>query len=306
MPELTIGWVDNATDNTSQNIYRSEGYIEEGALPAPVASVGADLAVYADATVQDDRCYFYRVGTVSPVGEVVSSQLISAATENLWVSNSTALATITALSAHYGAMSPSASRSAMGADFSDGSKWAGGVLGPDGKIYGIPYNSPDILVIDPVAGTATRTTMGADLTGSSKWSGGARAPNGKIYGIPLGSANILVIDPAAGTASRLTMGAYLSGTWKWYTGVLAPDGKIYAMPLNSLDLLVIDPVADTATRTVLDGDFSGTSKWVGGVLAPNGVIYGVPFGGLNVLALNFNMAEALPTKLICSPPLNQY
>ena len=113
MPELTIGWVDNATDNTSQNIYRSERYIEEEALPAPVASVGADLAVYTDAGVQDDRCYFYRVGAVSPVGEVVSSQLIAAATENLWVPSSAALATITALSAHYGAMSPSASRSAM-------------------------------------------------------------------------------------------------------------------------------------------------------------------------------------------------
>ena len=260
MPELTIGWVDNATNNTSQNIYRSEGYIEEWALPAPVASVGADLAVYADATVQDDRCYFYRVGTVSPVGEVVSSQLIAAATENLWVSNSTALATITALSAHYGALSPSASRSAMGADFTGSGKWWGGVLGPDGK----------------------------------------------IYGIPLGSADILVLDPAAGTASRRTMGAYLSGTSKWHTGVLAPDGKIYAMPFNSPDLLVIDPVAGTATRTVLDGDFSGTSKWIGGVLAPNGVIYGIPYTSADILALNFNMAEALPTKLICSPPLNQY
>ena len=260
MPELTIGWVDNATYNTSQNIYRSEEYIEEEALPAPVASVGADLAVYTDAGVQDDRCYFYRVGAVSPVGEVVSSQLIAAATENLWVPSSAALATITALSAHYGAMSPSASRSAMGADFTGSGKWWGGVLGPDGKIYGIPYTSADILVIDPVAGTATRTSMGANLTGSSKWIG----------------------------------------------GVLAPNGKIYAMPLNSLDLLVIDPVADTATRTVLDGDFSGTSKWIGGVLAPNGVIYGVPYGGLDILALNFNMAEALPTKLICSPPLNQY
>ena len=306
MPELTIGWVDNATDNTSQNIYRSEEYIEEGALPAPVASVGADLAVYTDAGVQDDRCYFYRVGTVSHVDEEVSSQLIAAATENLWVPSSAALATITALSAHYGAMSPSASRSAMGADFTGPGKWWGGVLGPDGKIYGIPFNSQTILIIDPVAGTATRTNMGANLTGSSKWSGGVLGPDGKIYGIPYTSADILVIDPVAGTATRTNMGANLTGSNKWYTGVLAPDGKIYAMPLNSLDLLVIDPVADTATRTVLDGDFSGTLKWIGGVLAPNGVIYGVPYGGLNILALNFNMAEALPTKLICSPPLNQY
>ena len=228
MPELTIGWVDNATDNTSQNIYRSEEYIEEEALPAPVASVGADLAVYTDAGVQDDRCYFYRVGAVSPVGEVVSSQLIAAATENLWVPSSAALATITALSAHYGAMSPSASRSAMGANINGSGKWWGGVLGPDGKIYGIPYNSPTILIIDPVAGTATRTNMGADLTGSSKWAGGVLGPDGKIYGIPFASEDVLIIDPIAGTATRSAMGADFSGGSKWQGGTLAPNGMTSA------------------------------------------------------------------------------
>ncbi len=39
-------------------------------------------------------------------------------------------------------------RSAMGADLSGTSKWIGGALGPDGKIYGIPYDSTDILIID--------------------------------------------------------------------------------------------------------------------------------------------------------------
>ena len=33
-------------------------------------------------------------------------------------------------------------------------KWLGGVLAPNGKIYGIPYNSTTVLEIDPVAGTA--------------------------------------------------------------------------------------------------------------------------------------------------------
>ena len=46
-------------------------------------------------------------------------------------------------------------------------KWYGGVLGPDGKIYGIPY-SESVLIIDPVAGTADTTTI-TGLTGSGKW-----------------------------------------------------------------------------------------------------------------------------------------
>jgi hypothetical protein len=73
------------------------------------------------------------------------------------------------------ASAQTASRTAMGATLSGSGKWWGGVVGPDGKIYGIPYNAADILVIDPVAGTASRTAMGATLSGSGKWVGGCSA-----------------------------------------------------------------------------------------------------------------------------------
>ena len=77
------------------------------------------------------------------------------------------------------------------------SNLAGGVLAPNGKIYGIPWESTTVLEIDPVAKTAT--TFGS-LTGSGKWVGGVLAPNGKIYGIPNTSTTILEIDPVAGPA----------------------------------------------------------------------------------------------------------
>jgi len=92
-----------------------------------------------------------------------------------------------------------ATRSDMGATLTDSSKWHGGVLGPDGKIYGVPHNSTDILIIDPVSGTATRSDMGATLTDSSKWAGGVLGPDGKIYGVPLNSTDILIIDPVSVT-----------------------------------------------------------------------------------------------------------
>ena len=38
-----------------------------------------------------------------------------------------------------------ATRTAMGATLTGSDKWYGGVLGPDGKIYGIPLNATDIL-----------------------------------------------------------------------------------------------------------------------------------------------------------------
>jgi phage shock protein PspC (stress-responsive transcriptional regulator) len=87
----------------------------------------------------------------------------------------------------------------MGAALSGADKWIGGVLGPDGKIYGIPRNeAADILIIDPDAGTATRSPMGASLSGTEKWIGGVLGPDGKIYGIPFNAADILIIDPDAG------------------------------------------------------------------------------------------------------------
>ncbi len=46
----------------------------------------------------------------------------------------------------------------MGATLTGTDEWAGGVLGPDGKIYGMPRNSTDILIID-APGTAENPNL---------------------------------------------------------------------------------------------------------------------------------------------------
>jgi hypothetical protein len=182
--------------------------------------------------------------------------------------------------------SATATRSAMGATLSATGKWSGGVLGPDGKIYGIPRTSADILIIDPVAGTATRSNMGLSLSDGNKWIGGVLGPDGKIYGIPFNATDILIIDPVAGTATRSDMGASLSGSGKWIGGVLGPDGKIYGIPSSATDILIIDPVTGTATRSNMGASLSGTSKWAGGVLGPDGKIYGIPDNASNILIID--------------------
>ena len=139
---------------------------------------------------------------------------------------------------------------ALGATLTDTNKWQGGVLGKDGKIYGIPRNSTDILIIDTDTGTATRSDMGAALTDTTKWLGGVLGKDGKIYGIPRGSNDILIIDTDAGIATRSDMGATLTDTNKWYGGVLGKDGKIYGIPRNSTDILIID------TSNGIGGDFN--------------------------------------------------
>lgn len=183
-------------------------------------------------------------------------------------------------------MTPAASRSSMGATLSGAAKWIGGVLGPDGNIYGMPFNGTDILIINPVAGTAARSAMGATLTGTGKWLGGVMGPDGKLYGIPADSTDILIIDAPAGTASRSAMGATLTGSGKWRGGVLGPDGKIYGIPYDSTDILIVDPVAGTASRSAMGATLTGSAKWIGGVLAPNGKIYGIPCNSTDILIID--------------------
>ena len=125
------------------------------------------------------------------------------------------------------------SATAFGSLSDDSFKWIGGVLAPNGKIYGIPHGSSSVLEIDPV--TQTTTTFGS-LGDGYKWIGGVLAPNGKIYGIPNSSSSVLEIDPVAQTAT--TFGS-LSGTVKWAGGVLAPNGKIYGIPYSSSSVLEI-------------------------------------------------------------------
>jgi hypothetical protein len=157
------------------------------------------------------------------------------------------------------------------------SKWYGGVLTPQGKIIGIPFNSTQVLEIDPVAQT---TTLFGSLTGTAKWYGGVLTPQGKIIGIPSNSTQVLEIDPVAQTT---TLFGSLTGTAKWIGGVLTPQGKIIGIPFNSTQVLEIDPVAQTTT---LFGSLTGTSKWFGGVLTPQGKIIGIPSNSTQVLEIH--------------------
>jgi hypothetical protein len=139
----------------------------------------------------------------------------------------------------------------MGASLTGSAKWDSGVLAPNGKIYGNPSSSADILIIDTVAGTATRSTMGATITADGdKWIGGVLAPNGKIYCVPCNITDILIIDPVAGTATRSSLGATIPGGYAWTGGVLAPNGTIYCTPLGATDILRIQ------TNVAVDSNFA--------------------------------------------------
>jgi hypothetical protein len=112
-------------------------------------------------------------------------------------------------------------------------KWVGGVLAPNGCIYGIPYTLAPVLKIDTSDDSVS--TFG-NLPGGAKWWGGVLAPNGCIYGIPRASTTILKIDTSDDSVSTF---GNLAGTNKWAGGVLAPNGCIYGIPYNSASVLKI-------------------------------------------------------------------
>lgn len=160
--------------------------------------------------------------------------------------------------------------------------WFGSVLADNGKIYCIPWDADNVLIIDPATDTVDTTSITGLGIGGEKWIGGVLAPNGKIYGIPAYSSSVLIIDPM--TDTTVTFGSLAGAGDKWMGGVLAPNGLIYGIPGDATSVLVIDPVADS---TFTFGSLSGDGdKWYGGVLAPNGKIYCMPREADDVLVID--------------------
>lgn len=150
--------------------------------------------------------------------------------------------------------------------------WYGGVLAPNGNIYGIPFFSSSILEINPTAGTATTSTISNTRSG---YVGGVLGPNGKIYCIPFSATTVLEIDPNVGTAS--TFGTLSAGT-KWANGVLANNGKIYGIPYLASSVLEIDPITRTVSTFGESSDiWSSTDPgWTSAALGSDGKIYAFP------------------------------
>lgn len=177
--------------------------------------------------------------------------------------------------------------------------WAGAVLGPNGRIFGIPYDASAIIVID----TATNTVSPIFVPfGPAKWAGGVLGTNGKIYCVPFTRTQILVIDPYTYGLQYISIPAINNG---WLGGVLGPTGKIYCIPFASSNVLVIDTA--THTYSTIATGVVGSAKWYSGVLGPNGLIYGIPFNATSVLIIDPVAGTVDTTSMpIPSPILNAW
>ena len=81
-------------------------------------------------------------------------------------------------------------------------KWYGGIKGPDGAIYGMPYAAESVLRIDPTTEEVTQLGYlpSEDTScGTHKWHGGILGDDGCIYAFPAHADAVLKVDPATGT-----------------------------------------------------------------------------------------------------------
>jgi hypothetical protein len=164
------------------------------------------------------------------------------------------------------------------------SKYLGGVYAPNGKIYCVPSNSDNVLVIDPKGDTYYISSGLTGITGSNKYRGGVLGPNGKVYCIPGSATNVLVIDPIGDTYYYPIGLTGLTNSNKFEGGVLATNGKIYCIPRANPtgDVIVIDPIGDTYyVPAGLTNVTRNNHALCSGVLAQNGLIYSIPVNDLN-------------------------
>ena len=190
-------------------------------------------------------------------------------------------------------------------------KWWGGALSPNGKIYGTPYSSSSVLVLNPdnpiVSLTGTHTLATYDdstriLTGSGSsfqteliigdnviiTSSSGSTYTGHVEFISSQTSLKLALQigvslTVAGNITNLqrTKRADIQNikglsTALWRGSVLAPNGKVYSMPSGSSRVLITDPQSSLITLTGIhsSASYTGTTLTGSGTLFTTELVSG--------------------------------
>jgi len=177
----------------------------------------------------------------------------------------------------------------IGDKYNDVSKWLGGVLGHDGYVYGIPFNSNHILKIDTsLNATKSTSLVGSSLEKDETWAGSVVGDNGLIYGIPFGAKSILCYNTTSeDTVLIAERHPLLKSLVKFSGGVLANNSMIYLIPYGNSKVIKFDPSNSANPLTEIGEDLGDDgAKMVRGVLGSDGNIYGIPLNEKRVLKID--------------------
>lgn len=199
-------------------------------------------------------------------------------------------------------------------------RWGDAAQAANGKIYFLPYNSPNVLIYDPVA--ATTSTI--SITVPSGYGGAVLGGDGNIYGLRKyfvsGSmTNALIkVDTSADTA--ILTGTYSAPFNMDFLGTvtIGADGKLYGLARgassgSSVILIRINLSNLSIESTTVGGQYRASDIiWWGGRLNKDGNIW-VPFANYrndNIVRWlkipTSNQTLNLPDNLILGKPVAKF
>lgn len=176
----------------------------------------------------------------------------------------------------------------------------GGILAGNGKIYCIPYDADQVMVIDPtepydkISFMSTNVNTGLAGTGSTgdpitrdKWMNATLLPDGRIVAAPYMATSILVIDPSNDAVSSIDVSgqSWATTTTERYCDVLYANSKIHFIPHNAQSIVSMDVSSFSVTETDLKVGIGGRKFWKA-TLSTNGRIYCMPLEQREVFEFN--------------------
>ena len=168
-------------------------------------------------------------------------------------------------------------------------KYASALLGPDGKIYGIPSDAGRVLCVDPVTNEVSfiGEDYGSDVP--EKWGQATVSSDEKfIFCAPHMMGQVLRIDPWAGTTSLVGTNHGKSSEGLWW-GAVTVNYHIYFTPKCASHVLRFDTEDESSLEfgNNLDGGGGGgEKKYLGACLAYNGCIYAAPAWRKKILKID--------------------
>lgn len=186
----------------------------------------------------------------------------------------------------------------------EGDLYIGGIVGGNGKIYCIPYDASQVMVIDPSKSFDQLSfieTNVDDISGypgtSGKWRNGVLLPDGRIMAAPYNATTILLIDPSNDSVSVYDPGSqvpWVIGSEK-YSDIVFTNNRPHLIPHRATSIVSIDfgmsPVEVEETDLKIGNDALIWSA----VLGQNGRIYCIPRRINNVVEFNPETKEVIRT-----------
>ncbi|CAK9066593.1 unnamed protein product [Durusdinium trenchii] len=125
-------------------------------------------------------------------------------------------------------------------------KWSAAILGPDGRIFGVPHGASQVLLIDPALSSVflVGPVWGGGLY---KWQGGILAIDHSIYMMPYDNERVLRVIPnstGADVVEEVLDGFTLPGEQKYSGVAMVPSGALFAFPAYAAEVLSMVPAVD--------------------------------------------------------------